>query len=315
MASSAQRSAYLFGRFAVSVAVLGGQAVLGVGGEVDLLGAPVFGSLLDAVIDRGCRSVVLDLSEMDFMGAAGLWVIGVSANRLASMGGSLTVRSPSPTIRRILDINGLAGRVRVEPPVTSAGVDTEQDRRDRPVRAGRGGPTSDVPVPVAVPPEDGVVGRALQLVVVLTRAAIGGADSVSVSLRRHGQLVTVASSDETASSLDARQYAFGEGPCVDASASGRWLQTGSLESETRWPSFTPKARALGISAVLSTPLLAEQQPVGALNVYSRRVATFPLKDQELAAVFATEVSTLLTGAGAVGSVHEGAIRLQNVLLA
>ena len=49
------------------------------------------------------------------------------------------------------------------------------------------------------------------------RATVGGADGVSVSLRRHG-LAPVAASDQTISDMDANQYATGEGgPCVDAS--------------------------------------------------------------------------------------------------
>jgi GAF domain-containing protein len=94
--------------------------------------------------------------------------------------------------------------------------------------------------------------------------------------------------------MDADQYSTGEGPCVDASIAGRWFHAGSLDQETRWPAFTPKARALGISAILSSPLLARDRPVGALNIYSRTATAFAAKEQELAAMFATEASSILT---------------------
>jgi hypothetical protein len=97
--------------------------------------------------------------------------------------------------------------------------------------------------------------------------------------------------------MDASQYATGEGPCVDASVNGRWFHAESLDSETRWPAFTPRAQALGINAILSSPLLAEDRPVGALNIYSRTAMAFAPKDQELASVFAAQASLILTTAG------------------
>ena len=148
-----------------------------------------------------------------------------------------------------------------------------------------------------IPADTEVVDGALRLVVALARATVGGADGVSVSLRRHGHLATVAASDQTIADMDASQYATGEGPCVDASVNGRWFHAESLDTETRWPAFTPRAQALGINAILSSPLLAEDRPVGALNIYSRTAMAFAPKDQELASVFATEASLVLTSAG------------------
>jgi hypothetical protein len=97
--------------------------------------------------------------------------------------------------------------------------------------------------------------------------------------------------------MDAEQYATGEGPCVDASVQGRWFHVESLDQETRWPAFIPRARQLGINAILSTPLLAEARPVGALNIYSRTRAAFSATEQELASTFATEASVILRGTG------------------
>jgi GAF domain-containing protein len=115
--------------------------------------------------------------------------------------------------------------------------------------------------------------------------------------------------------MDANQYATGEGPCVAASVEGRWFHVESLEAETRWPAFTPRAKALGINATLSSPLLARDRPVGALNIYSRSVAAFAPKDQELASVFATEASIILTDAGAGVTDDQLAERLQAALWA
>lgn len=149
-----------------------------------------------------------------------------------------------------------------------------------------------------LPSAPDLVDSALHLVVVLALATVGGADGVSVSLRRNGRLATVAASDQTILDMDAEQYSTGEGPCVDASVNGRWFHSESLDGETRWPAFTPRARTLGINAILSSPLLAREQPIGALNIYSRTHRAFGPQDQQIASEFASEASSVLTVAGA-----------------
>ena len=98
-----------------------------------------------------------------------------------------------------------------------------------------------------------------------------------------------------------------------AAVSYTHLHAESLDEETRWPAFTPKARALGISAILSSPLLAGDRPVGALNIYSRTATAFAAKEQELAAVFATEASNILTHAGLEFTDDQLTDRLQGAL--
>jgi hypothetical protein len=87
----------------------------------------------------------------------------------------------------------------------------------------------------------------------------------------------------------------------------------SLETETRWPAFTPQARVLGIKAILSSPLRAFEKPVGALNIYSRTAESFAIKDQQSAAVFAQQVSVILSDARAGVSETQTAIRFQEAL--
>ena len=169
-------------------------------------------------------------------------------------------------------------------------------------------------IPVdAIPIDSDLIDGALRLVVELARDTVGGADGVSVSLRRHGRLSTVAASDQTVLDMDAQQYATGEGPCVQASIEGRWYLTESLEHEERWPEFTPRARALGINAILSTPLVTLHRPVGALNIYSRTPSAFAARDQKLAAKFATEASAILADSGVDVSDDERSERIQRAL--
>ena len=266
---------------------------------MDRVNASELGAILDAVIERH-RSVVLDLAQLSFINGWGLGVLAAGASRHRRSGGALTIRSPSAMVLRLLDITGVAEVVLLEiPDPLRRHLEAEQSSESA---EGMSGLKSSPLVPylgkiTAIPADTDVVDSILRLVVALARATVGGADGVSVTLRRHGHLATVAASDQTISDMDVSQYATGEGPCVDVSGQGRWFHAESLDTETRWPAFTPRALALGINAILSSPLLAEDRPVGALNIYSRTSMAFAPKDQELASVFAAEASLVLTSAG------------------
>lgn len=306
--------------FGVTVSFEGGRVVLGVRGEADIVSAPELAAVLDAVIDRGHASVVLDLAALDFMDASGLRVIASGANRLDPLGGELTIRSTPPQVIRILDITGLTAVVRFEHHVerSEPGGDhlaPEQSARapDLPVTTGVGDLAYHPRHVTAIPADHDVVDGALRLVVALARATVEGADGVSVSLQRHGRLTTVAATDQTISDMDANQYATGEGPCVSASVEGRWFHVEALAEETRWPVFIPQARKLGINAILSSPLTAQDRPVGALNIYSRTQAAFTETEQKLAAIFATEASIILKDAGVDVSDDQLSERVQEAL--
>jgi anti-sigma B factor antagonist len=233
--------------FAVTVSFEGSRAVLGVRGEVDFFRASDLGALLHAVIAQSHRSVVIDLAGLAFIDASGLRVIADGANHLRKSGGKLTVRSPSAMFRRIVEITGLSGLVQLGQTATVAahpGAEESIDLPETPRLATLPDLAHQMRAITAVPADHDMVDGTLRLVVALARATVGGGDGVSVSLRRHGRLATVAASDQTISDMDANQYPTGETPCVDASVEGRWLHAEALDIETRWPAFTPKDQEL-----------------------------------------------------------------------
>ena len=165
----------------------------------------------------------------------------------------------------------------------------------------------------AIPANADVIDAALRLVVALARVTVGGADGVSVCLRRQGALTTVAASDETVNGMDSDQYTTGEGPCVAAATQGHWFHVESLDTETRWPAFIPRARERGINSIISTPLLTQTRPVGALNIYSRDSGVFAAPELELSSLFAAQASDLLISAAVDTSVEELSRQLQDAL--
>jgi anti-anti-sigma factor len=304
--------------FEIGVSYSGPVVVISVLGEVDHSTATELGDIVNAVIDSRHRGVVLDLARCTFLDASGLGVVAATARRLRllPLSQALTVRAPSAMVKRIMAITGLDQVVTIEEmhiPVTDLGREQDSRGMDTGVSIDAETVAYSLRQVTAIPADRDVVDGALRLVVALARATIEGADGVSISLSRHGALSTVAASDQTILDMDADQYVTGEGPCVDASIEGRWFHVESLDAETRWPAFVPKAKTLGINAILSNPLLAGDRPVGALNIYSNRSGAFRVKDQNLAAVFATEASTVLTNAGAGVTDEQLAKRLVEAL--
>jgi anti-anti-sigma factor len=277
----------------------GQSTVLALCGRVESHAAFELGALLDSAIDQHPDALILDLSKLEFMGASGMVAISNAEKRLADMGRELTIRSPSVLVNRLLEMKETAESARPEHGRAGHGHLGAEDlhpEKASPSHSETPALSADLRQITAMPAHPDVIDGALGLVVELALSCIGGADGVSVSLLRHGVLSTVAASDETIMAMDADQYATGEGPCVDASMKGHWFHAESLDTETRWPSFTPQARGLGIKAILSSPLTAFSQPVGALNIYSRTAESFEVKDQESAARFARKASMILSDA-------------------
>ncbi len=275
-----------------------------------MLTAPALVGLLGALIDGGKTEIVLDLANVDFLGAAGLGVIAVISTRLRSTGRSFSIRSPSPMIRKVLDISGMTGLIDGEGS-NAAPAELEERHTD----SSEVPSAPDVAKVSPLPASTGLVDAALRLVTALARATVGGADGVSVAVTRQGQLTTVAASDETIAQMDRDQYATGEGPCMAAAQDGRTFHVESVDEEVRWPRFIPRARHDGIASILSTPLMVSERPVGSLNIYSNNERAFKEHDQELAALFASEASAILAEARVETGVDGIAKRLRESLSA
>jgi anti-anti-sigma factor len=273
-------------------------------------------AVLNAAVDLRPASIVLEVSELDYLGTAGLLVISNAEKRLATLGIALRLQSPSALVNRLIGLMESAEVARLERAHPEHGhLGPEQEGEESiPSQGFASGLSSlDLRRVTALPADPDVIDGALRLIVELARVSIRGADGVSVSLKRNGVLSTVAASDQTILAMDADQYSTRQGPCVDASVKGHWFHAESLDTETRWPAFTPQARSLGIKSILSSPLRAFDKPVGALNIYSRAAETFEIKDQKSAAGFARQASVILSDARADVSETQTAIRFEEAL--
>jgi anti-anti-sigma regulatory factor len=302
--------------FEVTTSLEGSRVVLALHGRVESLAAFDLWAALKGAVDLHREAVVLDLAELEFIGAAGLVALANAEKSFDEAGVEFTVRTPSRLVEQLLggiELNEVARLDQALARLCHLGRE-QGDGSSHPANATNSKASSeDLRKVTAIPTDPDVVDGALRLVVELAQISVSGADGVSVSLLRNGELLTVGATDGTIMEMDTDQYATGEGPCVDASRLGRWFHAESLETETRWPSFTPRARALGIMAILSSPLTALGEPAGALNVYSRTASTFDVEDQQVAAVYARKASVILTDARASVTDAQLAVRFQEAL--
>jgi GAF domain-containing protein len=135
----------------------------------------------------------------------------------------------------------------------------------------------------------------LDSIVKLAVEHIDGCEHAGISMIFKGVVSSPASSDEVPATVDRIQAETGEGPCVDAIREHEVFQTGQLSQEERWPEFTRRTRAESdIESILSLRLFAEQDTIGALNLYSSKSDAFDARDVAVGTIFATHAAVAMS---------------------
>jgi anti-anti-sigma factor len=99
--------------FRVEVSELdGGVRSFSLSGELDHATAPKLRGPLEAAIDKGTQSILIDLSDCTFIDSTGLSVIVHAHAKLIDVeangnGGRLEICCPDAQIRRLLEITGI----------------------------------------------------------------------------------------------------------------------------------------------------------------------------------------------------------------
>ena len=137
----------------------------------------------------------------------------------------------------------------------------------------------------------------MQRVVDLAERVLERCDGVSLMLiGRGGKIETPASSSQAAYDSDMAQYDTGEGPCLDAIRHERTIVMNDLEDDERWPAYRATALELGVRSMLSVRLFANEDSMGALDLYSKQPHAFDQRSQAIAQVFATHASIAVKAA-------------------
>ncbi|MEU4745500.1 GAF and ANTAR domain-containing protein [Actinosynnema sp. NPDC023658] len=136
---------------------------------------------------------------------------------------------------------------------------------------------------------------ALQQLAESASRVIPDAENVSVTVVGPQGASTAAATDRKVVSIDADQYAAGNGPCLEAVRIQRPVRVTSDGSRSQWPEFADAAEAVGVRAYLSAPLVIEHEVLGALNMYSSDERAFDPFDEALVRLFVTAAATSITG--------------------
>jgi hypothetical protein len=134
-------------------------------------------------------------------------------------------------------------------------------------------------------------------------AEVLGVSGVAVSVLASSGGDVVWRTDGLSARLDDLQFTLGEGPGVDAAASGELVLEPDLDAvpAQRWPVFTPAALELGVRAVFAVPLQIGAIRVGVL--LAQRDVPGSMDDGVLTdlLVFAGAATEALLGSVAGGS--------------
>jgi transcriptional regulator with GAF, ATPase, and Fis domain len=137
----------------------------------------------------------------------------------------------------------------------------------------------------------------LQRIVDLAAEHLEHCECAGISYIEGRSITSPASSSEVPAVVDAIQSEVDEGPCLDAIREHAVFQTGDLAKETRWPRFAHRASAeTGVASILSLRLFAEENTMGALNLYSTACDAFDETDVALGAVFAVHAAVAIDAA-------------------
>lgn len=129
---------------------------------------------------------------------------------------------------------------------------------------------------------------ALGKITLIAAETIPGVEAASITMVTAGGPKTPAYSDKVAFDLDQVQYDSGDGPCLGAIRQQGVEHTTTTEPDSeRWPTFSSAARARGVQAVLSAPLIDREVAKGALNLYSQ--SGYEPEAWEVASLFADQL--------------------------
>jgi GAF domain-containing protein len=131
-------------------------------------------------------------------------------------------------------------------------------------------------------------------VAILASAITVPASSSGITLKRDGEVSTVAATSSLASQADEIQYGRGQGPCLHSLRTGEVVHVPDLAADDRWSDYRIYALTQGVRSSLSLPLFVGEQPVGALNIYTDVIHEFTPEEIERVRAFADQASFALT---------------------
>lgn len=122
----------------------------------------------------------------------------------------------------------------------------------------------------------------LRKIVAVAVAEVRACESAGIELIEKRMIRPVAASSEVARRISEVQNEVGEGPCLSAIREHETFHTDDLGRDDRWPEFAARAQSeTGVHSILGFRLFADEDTMGALNLYSSKSNAF---DEEAVAI-------------------------------
>jgi GAF domain-containing protein len=151
---------------------------------------------------------------------------------------------------------------------------------------------------------DGTLQETLDRVAHLAQQAVPDAGMTAITMLVEGRTTTAVFTDQLAPELDQAQYDSGIGPCLDAFRHKKVFRIHDTEKDQQFPQFSEAAAAAGVRSVLSLPLVANHEGVGALNLYSQRPSAFSDDQVKLSLALAAQAAIVLANAQAYWDAYQ-----------
>ena len=103
------------GYHAEPASTMNGVMVLCLHGELDMATAPQANAALHAALDARPPALIVDVAGLSFIDSTGIGALVGVARRAESDGCSLTLRSPSRPVLKVLQLTGVERLVALEP--------------------------------------------------------------------------------------------------------------------------------------------------------------------------------------------------------
>jgi GAF domain-containing protein len=139
------------------------------------------------------------------------------------------------------------------------------------------------------------VGTAVSLLAQAAKDSVPGTIGAGVSLLdSRGRRTSSGYTDRVVEQADAAQYRHGEGPCLTAWAAETPVLVQDLHDDPRWPLWRDSVRDLPIRSVVSAPLIAGKETLGAIKLYAATPSAYDAGSVRLLQLFAAPAATLLS---------------------
>jgi GAF domain-containing protein len=157
------------------------------------------------------------------------------------------------------------------------------------------------------------VDTALELVTTLAATTTAGTLGAAVTVvDEHGKR-SRATSHQAVQQADALQYELDEGPCLTAWRTQEMVRIDETTTDVRWPRWSKAVSRLGVRSVLSAPLLAVGEPVGAMKVYSARPSNYGPHEEHVMRLLAAQAAILLANSQSLREVRQLSRQLTEAL--